>query len=60
VRGLNYAVTDVVHRCLAKYWGSGECAEKAWEFLHLSLAGWMLVFFIAIIATSFALIRRDP
>ena len=40
--------------------GSGECAEKGWEFLHLSLAAWMVVFFIAIIASSFALIRRDP
>ena len=39
--------------------GSGECAEKSWEFLHLSIAGWTLVFFIAMIAASFALIRRD-
>ena len=39
--------------------GSGECAEKGWEFLHLSIAGWTLVFFLAMIAASFALIRRD-
>jgi disulfide bond formation protein DsbB len=39
--------------------GSGECAEKAWEFLHLSIAAWTLVFFIAMIVASFALIRRD-
>jgi len=39
--------------------GSGECAEKAWEFLHLSIAGWTLVFFVAAIVASFALIRRD-
>jgi disulfide bond formation protein DsbB len=39
--------------------GSGECAEKAWVFLHLSVAGWALVFFIALVAASFALIRRD-
>ena len=39
--------------------GSGECAEKAWVFLHLSVAGWALVFFIAMIVASFALIRRD-
>ena len=39
--------------------GTGECAEKAWEFLHLSIAGWTLVFFVAMIAASFALIRRD-
>jgi disulfide bond formation protein DsbB len=60
--GLNYMLdtlpfTDVLKKVFE---GSGECAEKAWEFLHLSLAAWMLVFFIAIIATSFALIRRDP
>jgi disulfide bond formation protein DsbB len=39
--------------------GSGECAEKGWVFLHLSIAGWTLVFFIAMIAASFALARRD-
>ena len=39
--------------------GSGECAEKTWEFLHLSIAGWTLVFFVAMIVASFALIRRD-
>ena len=39
--------------------GSGECAEKAWVFLHLSIAGWALVLFIAIVVASFALIRRD-
>jgi disulfide bond formation protein DsbB len=60
--GLNYMLdtlpfTDVLKKVFE---GSGECAEKAWEFLHLSLAGWALVFFIAMIATSFALIRRDP
>jgi disulfide bond formation protein DsbB len=60
--GLNYMLdtlpfTDVLKKVFE---GSGECAEKTWEFLHLSLAGWMLVFFIAMIATSFALIRRDP
>jgi disulfide bond formation protein DsbB len=39
--------------------GSGECAEKAWVFLHLSIAGWALVLFIALVVASFALIRRD-
>ena len=39
--------------------GSGECAEKGWVFLHLSIAGWTLVFFIAMIAASLALTRRD-
>jgi len=39
--------------------GSGECAEKGWEFLHLSIAGWTFVFFVAAIVATFALIRRD-
>jgi protein dithiol:quinone oxidoreductase len=59
--GLNYMLetlpfTDAVRQVLE---GSGECAEKGWEFLHLSIAGWTLVFFIAMIAATFALIRRD-
>jgi disulfide bond formation protein DsbB len=58
---LNYMLetlpfTDVLRKVVE---GSGECAEKGWEFLHLSIAGWTLVFFIAMIAASFALIRRD-
>ncbi len=39
--------------------GSGECAEKSWEFLHLSIAGWTLVFFVAMVSAAFALVRRD-
>ena len=59
--GLDYMLetlpfTDVLQKVLE---GSGECAEKSWEFLHLSIAGWTLVFFVAMIAASFALIRRD-
>jgi disulfide bond formation protein DsbB len=59
--GLDYMLetlpfTDVLRKVLE---GSGECAEKGWEFLHLSIAGWTLVFFVAMIAASFALIRRD-
>jgi disulfide bond formation protein DsbB len=59
--GLNYMldtlpVTDVLRKVFE---GSGECAEKGWEFLHLSIAGWTLVFFIAMIAAGFALIRHD-
>ena len=59
--GLSYMLetlpfTDVLKKVLQ---GSGECAEKGWEFLHLSIAGWTLVFFIAMIVAAFALIRRD-
>jgi disulfide bond formation protein DsbB len=48
--------TDVIMKTLA---GSGECAEKGWVFLDLSIAGWSLVFFAAMIVAAFALIRRD-
>ena len=49
-------LTDTLRKVLE---GSGECAEKAWEFLHLSIAGWTFVFFVAAIVATFALIRRD-
>jgi len=59
--GLNYMLdtlplTDVVKKVFE---GSGECAEKSWEFLHLSIAAWSLVFFVALVVASIALIRRD-
>jgi disulfide bond formation protein DsbB len=47
---------DVVRKVLE---GSGECAEKGWVFLGLSIAGWTFVFFVAMIAAAIALIRRD-
>jgi disulfide bond formation protein DsbB len=58
---LNYMLdtlpfTDVLNKVFE---GSGECAEKGWEFLRLSIAGWTLVFFVAMIAVTFALARRD-
>ena len=48
--GLTYMLetlpfTDVLQKVFE---GSGECAEKGWEFLHLSIAGWTLVFFVAL------------
>jgi disulfide bond formation protein DsbB len=59
--GLNYMMDtlpflDVFTRVLQ---GSGECAEKAWVFLGLSIAGWSLVFFVAMIVAAFALVRRN-
>lgn len=59
--GLNYMLetlpyTDVIRKVFE---GSGECAEKGWVLLNVSIAGWTLVFFVAIIVASFALIRRD-
>ncbi|MEO8536827.1 MAG: disulfide bond formation protein B [Betaproteobacteria bacterium] len=59
--GLNYMMDtmpfmDVFRRVLE---GSGECAEKGWVFLGLSIAGWTFVFFASMIAAALALIRRD-
>ncbi len=47
---------DVIARTLQ---GTGECAEKAWVFLNLSIAGWSLVFFTAMVFAAFALVDRD-
>jgi disulfide bond formation protein DsbB len=60
--GLSYMMEsmpflDVLKKVFA---GSGECAEKGWEFVGLAIPGWTLVFFIAMIVVAFALIRRDP
>ncbi|MEO8134184.1 MAG: disulfide bond formation protein B [Betaproteobacteria bacterium] len=59
--GLNYMLetlplTDVIGRVLK---GSGECAEQGWLLLGLAIPSWTFVFFIAMIAASIALIRRD-
>ena len=60
--GLDYMMDTMpfarrVHASVLK--GTGECAEKAWVFLGLSIAGWTFVFFVAMIVAAFALIRRD-
>ena len=59
--GLDYMLDtmplcDVIARVLK---GSGECAEQGWVFLGLAIPSWTFVFFIAMIAAAFALIRRD-
>ena len=59
--GLNYMLetlplTDVIGKVLA---GGGECAEQGWLFMGLAIPAWTFVFFIAMIASAFALIRRD-
>ena len=59
--GLDYMLetlplTDVISRVLK---GSGECAEQGWLFLGLAIPAWTFVFFIALIAVAFALVRRD-
>jgi disulfide bond formation protein DsbB len=59
--GLSYMMdtmpfTAVIMRTLQ---GTGECAEKGWVLLDLSIAGWSLVFFIAMIVAAFAVARKD-
>ncbi|HEY8242035.1 MAG TPA: disulfide bond formation protein B [Casimicrobiaceae bacterium] len=59
--GLSYMLdtmpfVDAIRRVLE---GSGECAEKAWVFLGLSIAGWTLAFFVAIAFVGIALVKRD-
>ena len=39
--------------------GSGECAEQGWLLFGLAIPSWTFVFFIAMIAAAFAVIRRD-
>jgi disulfide bond formation protein DsbB len=59
--GLNYMLetlplTEVIGRVLK---GSGECAEAGWLFMGLAIPSWTFVFFVAMIASAFMLIRRD-
>ncbi len=35
--------------------GSGECAEKGWTFLGLTIAGWSLLWFVLLTALAIAL-----
>ena len=35
--------------------GSGECAEKGWTFLGLTIAGWSLLWFVALAVLAIAL-----
>lgn len=40
--------------------GSGECAEAGWRFLGLTIAGWSLVWFIALAALAITVALRAP
>ena len=59
--GLSYMMESLPLLDVLKkvYAGSGECAEKGWEFLGLAIPGWTFVFFIAVTIYAFALIRRE-
>jgi disulfide bond formation protein DsbB len=49
-------------RTFAKvFYGSGECAAVDWKFLGLSIAGWALVWFSALVLYALWLaVRRSP
>ncbi len=60
--GLSYMLetmplADVLIKALH---GSGECADKSWQFLGLTMPGWTLIFFIGLIAWGFVLIVKEP
>ena len=60
--GLDYMMRkfplyDVLQKVLA---GSGECAEVGWRFLGLSIAGWSLVWFVALAALAITIALRAP
>jgi len=59
--GLSYMMESLPLLDVLKkvYAGSGECAEKGWEFLGLAIPGWTFVFFIAMTVVAFALVKRD-
>ena len=47
-------------RALEKlFYGSGECAAVDWKFLGLSIAGWSLLWFIALAIGAAALAARE-
>jgi protein dithiol:quinone oxidoreductase len=52
-----YPLREVLPKVFA---GSGECAEVGWRFLGLTIAGWSLVWFIALAALAVALALRAP
>jgi disulfide bond formation protein DsbB len=58
--GLNYMLETLPFaEVLSKvFLGSGECAAADWIFLGLSMPAWMLVWFVAIMVASIALIDR--
>lgn len=53
-----FPLRDVLN---AMFLGEGSCAEIKWQFLGLSIPGWTLVAFIAIILVAiWQMIRREP
>jgi len=47
---------DVIKKVLS---GSGECAAKGWELLHLTIPGWTFVFFTAMSVAAIAVAVRN-
>lgn len=47
-----FPLQDVLH---ALFWGSGDCAEKEWSWLGISMPGWVLFYFIGVLLVSLVL-----
>jgi protein dithiol:quinone oxidoreductase len=52
-----YPLREVLPKVFA---GSGECAEAGWRFLGLTIAGWSLVWFVALGVLAVVLALRAP
>ncbi|MGI9335588.1 MAG: disulfide bond formation protein B [Gammaproteobacteria bacterium] len=61
--GLNYLMDTLPFNEMLEevFRGSGECAEVQWQFLGLTIPGWTLVIFIAMVAFAIYLVAtRRP
>lgn len=52
-----YPLWDVISKALK---GTGECADKAWVFLGLSIAEWSLLWFLLIALTALWVLIKAP
>ena len=51
-----FPISEVVMMALR---GTGDCAKVQWTFLHLSIAGWSLLAFVAVAAVCFSIIFKN-
>lgn len=42
----------------ALFWGSGDCGERVWQMLGLSMPAWALLYFIGIFFCAFFLFKK--
>ncbi|KTD02335.1 disulfide bond formation protein DsbB [Legionella geestiana] len=51
-----FPLQDVLH---ALFWGSGDCAEKEWSWLGISMPGWVLFYFVGVVLVSAVFFARE-